>query len=103
MSNPGNGAGSFYRIVLSDRVTELLHTLHVGAMEAGFGVAFVAAFRNIVQRLRTDPLTFGEPHYRLPTLQLQVRQAGVHPLIVDYAVHEEQHLVFVQGFKVLTS
>lgn len=71
-------------------------------MQSGVGAAFVAAFRGIVERLRTDPLVFGEPSYRLPALQLQVRRGAISPLLVDYAVHEEQHLVFVQVFKVMS-
>jgi hypothetical protein len=39
---------------------------------------------------------------RLPTLQLSVRQGMIAPLIVDYAVHEIQTLVFISGFKVLS-
>src|SRR5208283_193021 len=42
------------------------------------------------------PLTFGEPHYRLPALKLLVRQAVVSPLVVDFAVHEDRLLVFIR-------
>ena len=61
----------------------------------------LGAYRQIVEQLRTDPLTFGEPLYHLPVLKLQVRQAIILPLVVDFAVHEELPLVFIRGFKVL--
>jgi GAF domain-containing protein len=76
--------------------------LHRQALERGEGQAFLAAFRRIVERLRSDPLTFGEPMYRLPALKLRIRHAAVLPLLVDYAVHEELPLVFIRGFKVLS-
>jgi hypothetical protein len=37
-----------------------------------------------------------------PALQLLVRQGGVRPLVVDYAVHETQPLVFIRGFTLLS-
>lgn len=101
-NRPGNGAGSLYRVVLSDQVKSVVESLHAVARQSGVGPAFVAAFRAIAERLRTDPLVFGEPSFRLPALQLHVRRGAVSPLLVDYAVHEEQHLVFVQVFKILS-
>ena len=47
-------------------------------------------------------MDFGEPLYRLPALRLLVRQAVVLPLVVVYAVHEDQALVLIRGFKVLS-
>jgi hypothetical protein len=76
--------------------------LHRQAILAGAGQQFLAAFQQIVDRLRKDPLTFGEPLYRLPVLKLAVRKAVLSPLVVDYAVHEEQPLVFIRGFKILS-
>jgi len=67
----------------------------------GTGQRFLSAFRQIVARLQDDPLTFGEPLYHLPALELLVRQASVSPIVVDYAVHDSRPLVFVRGFKVL--
>ncbi len=62
----------------------------------------MAAYREIVRRLQRDPLVFGEELYALPALQLKVRTAAVHPIVVDYAVHEQRKLVFIQGFKVMS-
>jgi hypothetical protein len=81
--------------------TQLMQ-LHRFAVEAGIGPPFVAAFRHIIERLRKDPGTFGEPMYRLPALHLMVRQAVVLPLVVDFAIHETIPLVFIRGFKVLS-
>jgi len=55
----------------------------------------------IGDRLRTDPLVFGEPLFRLPALELFIRQGAVAPLVVNYGVHEERRLVFIRGFNVM--
>jgi hypothetical protein len=76
--------------------------LHLQAFQNGRGQDFVASLRKIIEQLRTNPLDFGEPLYRLPTLQLAVRQGVIDPIIVNYGVHEEKDLVFIRGFKLLS-
>lgn len=102
MSSPGNGQSTPYRVSMSHQTRAVLKQLHLQAAHAGTGHRFLAALRQILQRLRSDPLTFGEPYYRLPVLKLLIRQAVVSPLVVDYAVHEEQPVVLIHGFKVLS-
>jgi hypothetical protein len=91
-----------YRVVMSKQTENRLKELHAKAAQTGTSHRFMAAMRRIVERLRTDPLVFGEPLYRLPSLKLMVRHAAIHPLVVAYAVHEEQPLVFIRWFKVLS-
>lgn len=104
MSSQGNGQSGApaYRVVLSRKDKSLLQKRHLEAIKAGTGERFLTAYRKIIERLRQAPLDFGEPLYRLPVLRLLVRQAMISPLVVDYAVHEEQPLVFIRGFKVLS-
>lgn len=102
MSSQGNGQPFRYTVHMSQQDRLLLRQRHQQAIQQGTGGTFLAALRQIVERLHQDPLTFGEPLYRLPALRLQVRQAVVLPLVVDYAVHEDQPLVFIRGFKVLS-
>jgi hypothetical protein len=102
MSSPGNGESVPFAVRMSAQTRATLFSLHQRALEAGTGQQFVAAFARIMERLRSDPGTFGEPIYRLPALQLMVRQAVALPLLVDFAVREVQPLVFIRGFKVLS-
>jgi hypothetical protein len=102
MTSEGNGQSVPYEVSLSAQAKAVLKRHHQEAMEKGAGQAFLAALRQIIDRLSKDPLTFGEPPYRLPVLQLAVRHAAVLPLVVDYAVHEQRPLVFIRGFKVLS-
>jgi len=103
MTAPTNGhASGPYRVVVSEQFRQEILAALTDALQAGTAQRFRAAFRQIGNRLRSDPLTFGEPKYRLPMLNLQVRQGAVHPVFVYYAVHEEQPVVFVRGFKILS-
>jgi hypothetical protein len=102
MTSKGNGQPLWYQVVMSEQTKANLKQLHQQALQTGMGQRFLDALRQIVNQLRETPLKFGEPLYRLPTLHLSVRQGIIAPLIVDYAVHEDQPLVFINGFKVLS-
>lgn len=101
MTRQGNGQHGEYEVRASERTRADLKQHQRQAAKTGIGEHFLSALRVIGERLRTDPLIFGEPQYRLPALKLSVRQAVVAPVVVDYAVHEERPIVFIRGFKVL--
>jgi hypothetical protein len=63
---------------------------------------FMAALKIIVERLEHEPWEFGEPLYHLPVLKMQLRCAAVRPLFIDFAVCEDQPLVFVKAIKLLS-
>lgn len=67
----------------------------------GQGADFLDAFKDIVRRLETDPFDFAEPLFRLPNLKLRVRHGSVRPLVVDFAIHDDEAIVFVKGLKLL--
>jgi len=102
MTSKGNGQPAIYTVSMSRQTRETLRETYLQALAAGRGQEFLAAFRQIVGRLRTDPLIFGEALYPLPALRLQVRLGAVAPLAVDYAVHEERPLVFIKSCKALS-
>lgn len=102
MTTQGNGQSpGAYRVLMSEEIRSEVRRKYLEAQQRGTGQQFIHAFRQITQRLRTDPLIFGEPQYRLLALKLSVRQAVVAPIVVDYAVHEERPVVFIRVFKVL--
>jgi hypothetical protein len=102
MTSKPNGEPVVYQVIMSEQTKATLKQLHRQAFARGTGQQFLDALRQIIMHLRNDPLTFGEPLYRLPMLKLAVRQGMIDPLIVDYGVHEDQQLVFLSGFKVLS-
>jgi hypothetical protein len=102
MTTQGNGPPVQYDVTMSAATKAVLEQLSLLARQRGTGQQFLAALREIGERLRKDPLNFGEPQYRLPALRLLVCQAVVAQLVVDFAVHEDRPLVFVRGFKLLS-
>jgi hypothetical protein len=102
MNSHGNGSPVTYTVTMSGQTRAILLALHQQAIGRGVGSEFIATVRRIVQRLTRDPLTFGEPLFRLPALQLAVRQGGIRDLVVVYAVHEQRPLVFIRAIKVLS-
>jgi hypothetical protein len=59
------------------------------------------AIRQILKRLQQDPMDFGEPLYRLPALRMQICHGAVGPLFIDFAICEDQPLVFIKGVTLL--
>lgn len=102
MSQSGNGQRRPYNVQMSQQTRALLQQLRLKAAEVGAGPGFVSAYRQIIERLRDDPTTFGEPLYHLPALHLLVYQAAIKPLVVIYGVHDDKPLVFIRGFKTLS-
>lgn len=98
MTNPG----SRYEVRLSAAVAERIRQIQRRAKTQGRGDKVIAALTEIHQRLQSAPREFGEPLYRLSALKLEVRTVAIRPIVVDFAVHEDQLLVFVKGVKLLT-
>jgi hypothetical protein len=79
MTPAGNGQSVFHRVIMSEVTRTTILALQQQLLLAGRGPQFLAAFRQIVEQLRLQPLIFGEALDRLPTLQLQVRRAWSVP------------------------
>jgi len=92
-----------YRVHASGVIVQALRQLQRQAAREGRGDELLSAFRQIAQRLQTDPLDLGEPLYRLPALRMQVRSVAVRPLVVDYGVCEDTPLVFLRAVKLLSA
>jgi hypothetical protein len=80
-------AGGHVDVIIAPSIVQRILELHHRAASRGAGRAFIEAFREIVNRLRTNPNDFGEPTYRLPALKLQIRCAVVPPLIIHFGVN----------------
>lgn len=96
----GNGQPRF-SVRISGAVAATLKKLQRQAWRERRGEAFLTAFQAISARLIPDPMGFGEPLYHLPALRLQVRHGIMRPLMVYFAVHEDEPLVFIKGVTLL--
>ena len=90
MSDPFNQPR---KINLATAVGQRLKELAQVSEQRGIKPQFVQALKTIEQRLRTRPLppqdhpdVFGEPCYRLRTMQLLISKAVVRPLVIFFGV-----------------
>jgi hypothetical protein len=102
MTAQGNGPPLYFKVRMSDQIKKQVKELHLQAAQDGKGSFFLAALRKIIDKLRKDPWTFGEPLYSLPFMRLKVRKAVIAPVAVVYGVHEEKPLVFIRDFRTLS-
>lgn len=102
MTSQGNGQPVRYSVSMSQQTRAALKDVHARAAQAGRGSEFVVAFRQIVERLHTDPWNFGEPLYRLSALKLLVCQGAISRVVVDFAVHENLPIVFIREVRTLS-
>jgi hypothetical protein len=102
MTPPPENAGQLWQVHLSKAVADSLLRIQRQATEEGCGQEALAAFRQIVKGLHSDPRGLGEALYRLPGLHLLARSVALRPLVVHFAVSEEQPLVFIRSVKLLS-
>jgi hypothetical protein len=90
-----------WEVHCSAAIAKAFRTAQSKAEQLGIGAEALSAIKTIRKRLTFDPQEFGEPLYRLPALQMDLRHAIVLPLAVDYGVCEDRLVVFVRGAKLL--
>src|SRR5437016_1729077 len=93
--------GGSYQVLSSASISKDFRQLYRKAKQEGRADAFISAARQIGHRLMRTPLEFGEPLYRLPALQLEVRHGAIAPLLIYFAVHEDKPLVFIKSVTLL--
>ena len=86
MTPQGNGPPTVYQVDISGQTQVHLNQLHAQAAAQGKGHHFLAALRQILERLKKDPRGFGEPLYHLPEVE-----AGVQFVRGRGPGHDEGH------------
>jgi hypothetical protein len=99
MAKPVNGPAGAYRVTYPESVRAALRILGRKALEVGRADELADALREIDGRLRTEPVGFGEPSYRLRHLGLLKCLGSRPPLYVYYAVDEVRRIVYVMEFR----
>jgi hypothetical protein len=100
MPEPANGG---YQVLCSLAVAETLKELQRRATRRGQGKAFLTALKQIIKMLGKNPNTVGEALYRLPNLRLRVRTVIVSPLAIDFAVSDENFVVYLKSGTLLSA
>jgi len=101
MAGPNNHARR-YTVHVSGVIAAKLRQILRRAKREGRGDRVLTAITQVQDRLKRDPQHLGEPLYRLSALRLDVRTSIIRPLVVDFAVQEENALVFIKGVRLLT-
>jgi hypothetical protein len=91
-----------YSLHASGEILEAIGRIQRRAKREGRGDRVLSALAQIQDRLERDPQHLGEPLYRLSALRLDVRTCIIRPLVVDFAVHEENALVFIKSVRLIT-
>jgi hypothetical protein len=102
MTVQSNGSRGPFRVIVSDLLKDRMIALHDQAVARGKGTEYLEALRTIYERLRDDPLEFGEPLFSLPAMKVTVRHAAVGFVVVDYGVHQQRAVVFVRSIRLLS-
>lgn len=86
-----------FRLVFSRAVGDELRVLADQARARRVAARFAAALGVIQDRLRNSPLTWGDPFRVYPALGLTAYRRLHDELLVNYVVHEEQRIVWLDS------
>jgi hypothetical protein len=103
MTAERNGQPTTYKLDMSGAVISKIKEILNHAKLKGFESAAIRALRIIIARVRIDPLEFGELYATHKSLNLVVHVAVVHPVVVYFAIHSDQKLVFIQRVFLINS
>ena len=84
-----------YRVDMSDVVMRELTRVKEVGRQIGLGQVVPQALYAVMQHLRTDPHSFGDPGEELHHLKLKIRKAFLNPLSVKFAINDEHRVVYV--------
>src|ERR1700722_15302178 len=87
--------GAPFQVSVSGEVAQEIKGCAKVAASMGMRALFISSLEAIYQRLRHDPLDFGERRFGAKTLKLSCHIGAIRPVAVQFAVHEELRLVFL--------
>lgn len=87
-----------YQVFNSAVVAEQFRALAGEARATGRLPVFLAAARWVMEELKRTPTEFGESWITLPGSGLIFRRGFARPLFVQYAIHEDERVVYIRRF-----
>jgi len=90
-----------YRVVRSEKVRDQLWQWAEAANQAGLADQYLDALKTIENKLKNEPLSWGDPLYPFRHLEL-IMCRGIHWIfLVEYGVHEGKRIVFIKEYRLL--
>lgn len=88
-----------FQVSMSSVTAEVLRDLSDAAAADGQKESFIAALRFIDDRLRNDPVSFGEELFNLRHHPGTVKLAVRLPIAVEFGVYPQQRIVAIRSFR----
>jgi hypothetical protein len=88
-----------YRVVQSEILRQRLAGWMARAATLGVRQWFRDLLQVIQDQLSSNPVQWGDPLYRLKNLDLLVCRRIYERIIVEYAVHQEERVVFLKDLR----
>lgn len=89
------GESGSYRVDATPKVKQQIQELRKLAKHRGMVGNYVSALRKLVDALEQAPLDWGDPQYRTQQQGGLVCQGISNPLLVHYAVYEQEKSVLI--------
>jgi hypothetical protein len=89
------GAPQPYRLDAMPAARRQLRELSINAIESGFAKLLTGALQEMMQKLQTDPINWGDPEYHPKKQGSCVYHRACDPLFVKYVVYEPERVVLV--------
>lgn len=95
MTNQSNGSPHPYDVSISKKVADEIKAVIEKARLAGITKKVIAALRLIHERLRSNPLEFGEFRFHWSKAKCRCHVAVVEPVAIQFSIHDEKPVVFL--------
>ena len=96
MTDTPNAPGPRYAVVMAGLAREQFRALIRRGRYTGTADRYLAALRQLAERLAVEPHTLGEPLYDFRAMRMHVRRAALDPLYLEYGVHFDRPFVVVR-------
>src|SRR5205823_3121523 len=90
-----DGPEAEFKIILLPGVSRILRELTSKAKRLRKKQRFLNCLRKVIDRLKDDPLGWGDPLYRAKKEGGTVCRGLLGPLLVDYVAYEAERVVFI--------
>ena len=95
MTSQSNGSANSYQISVSKKVAAEIKEVIKKAHLSGKKPAAISALRVIEERLRSNPMGFGECRFHWIMAKCRCHIGVIEPIAVQFAIHDHHPVVFL--------